>query len=163
MAPPQNVQRIDHVAFIYWRENHQKAIDQFTKAFGITDWDGPTELTHYGVRIAQSVISGVEVLSPVDNDADTFLTAHLRAKGEGFFAAVLGVADLRASADAAEKHGFKFQKDEKGDRWLIDNMVSNKGEPAHPTWGAKLNRYDEHGFEPFNGANFYLSQIEFKD
>lgn len=163
MARPQNVQRVDHVAFVYHRENHQQAIDQFTKAFGITDWDGPTEIPLFGMVIAQSVKSGIEVLAPLDNDGDTMFSEHLRAKGEGFFALVFGVANLRASAERAEKEGIKFDKDEKGDFLLLDNMIGVNGEAAHATWPAKLNRYDEYGLKPLNGERFYLSQIEFKD
>lgn len=163
MAPPQNLQRVDHVAFVYRRENHQQAVDQFTKAFGITDWDGPTELPIFGMIIAQSVKAGIEVLAPLDNSGNTMFSEHLRAKGEGFFALVFGVADLRTSAERAEKEGIKIKKDEKGDFLLLDNMVSNNGGAAHASWPTKLNRYDEYWFEPFNGEKFFPSQIEFKD
>jgi hypothetical protein len=160
MSQPQNVQRVDHVAFIYNKENIPHAIEQFSKAFGINDWDGPIEVPAFGILQSQSLKSGIEVLAPLDPSDESIFSKHLRAKGEGFFSLIFGVSNLRESADRAAKEGIKFKRDKNGDYLLIDSMVNNNGGPGHASWTSKLNRYDEYWLEPLLGDHFFLSQIE---
>jgi hypothetical protein len=163
MPSPQNVQRIDHVVFIYHKENIAHAIDQFSKAFGVTDWDGPVDMPAFGIVQGQSVKAGIEVLAPLDASDDSIFSKHLRERGEGFFSLVFGVANLRESAERAEKQGIKFKRGENGDFLLIDSMVNKDGGPGHASWATRLNRYDEYWLEPLLGETFFLSQIELKD
>ncbi|KAK6380428.1 hypothetical protein LTS17_005618 [Exophiala oligosperma] len=142
---PQNVQRIDHVAYVFYKENIPSVIETLSNAFGITDWDGPAEMEAFGILQAQS------------------FSQHLREKGEGFFALIFGVADLRRSAEAATKKGIQFKRGPDGEWLLIDSMKNKHGGPAHASWANKLHRYDEYWLEPLFGQNFFLSQIELKE
>ncbi|KAJ9643312.1 hypothetical protein H2204_002208 [Knufia peltigerae] len=160
---PQNVQRIDHVAYVFYKENIPSVIETLSNAFGITDWDGPAEMEAFGILQAQSVSAGIEVLAPLDPSDGSQFSQHLREKGEGFFALIFGVADLRRSAEAATKKGIQFKRGPDGEWLLIDSMKNKHGGPAHASWANKLHRYDEYWLEPLFGQNFFLSQIELKE
>jgi len=154
----QQVNHVSHVCFVFRPENLTAAMQEFGKAFGITEWDGPTEIPEFGILLAQAVSEGVELLAPVRDD--NIFAEHLKAKGEGFFAMTFGVADVRAAAEKARRAGIEMHEDEQGAPFIIDGMTAVNGGPAHPSWASKLRRYEEVSLKPVCGLNFYLGQIE---
>lgn len=165
----QQINHVSHVLFVFKPENLRTAMDQFSKAFGIADWDGPTEIAQHsnpemaklfgrGLLIAQAVSEGIELLAPL-SEGNVFAD-HIKEKGEGFFAMIYGVPDVRAAAEAARSNGVAVHEDEHGAPLVIDGLRMINGGPVHPSWADKLRRYEEVSLKPLCGLNFYLSQIE---
>ena len=154
----QQINHVSHVCFIYRKENLLTAMKQFGDALGISDWDGPQELPYFGVLQTQSVSAGIEILAPLQDG--TAFDEYLNARGEGFFALIYGVADVRAAAAQAQARGIKPWLDEAGNPVLIDAMHINNGGPAYAAWAVRLKNYLEIPLQPVCGVNFYLGQIE---
>jgi hypothetical protein len=155
----QQINHVSHVCFIYSRINLPKAMEKFGKALGINDWDGPIEIPDFGILQAQSVKAGIELLAPLDEEEGPF-AEHLRTKGEGFYALVYGVADVRSAAEQAAKAGIAVVENEKGEHLVIDSMKGPNGKPAHSSWTGKFERYEEIPLHPLFGVNFFLGQLE---
>jgi 4-hydroxyphenylpyruvate dioxygenase-like putative hemolysin len=154
----QQVERVDHVAFVYRKENFEQAKQQLTDALGIDDWDGPAEIKQFNMLHAQSLKTGIEVLSPLTDEG--FIADHLRSHGEGFFALVFGVADVHEALRRAQARGIQPVPDENGTPLLIDGLNDLNGEPSYPSWQDKLKTYLEIPLLPVAGLNFYFGQIE---
>lgn len=89
----RNVGRIDHIILLYRnRENQEAARLKFTALLGIDDWD-EVGAGEEGIYIIISWSSGIELICPI-REVPAF-EKHLAAHGEGFYAMVFGVADLR--------------------------------------------------------------------
>ncbi len=156
----QQINHVSHVCFVFKLENLPIAQREFGKAFGITEWDGPTEIPEWGIRLVQSVSAGIELLAPTTDDSNNMFVNHLRLKGEGFFALTFGVADVRAAAERAKRLGIAMHEDQNGVPAVIDGMRTLDGKPAHAAWSKTLRRYEEVSLKPVCGVNFYLGQIE---
>ncbi len=157
----QHINHVDHVVFIYRLENFETAKEQFSKALGINDWDGPAELPYFGVLHTQSLSTGMEILAPLQEG--TPFDDYLRERGEGFFALVYGVANVRKAAEEAQARGIQFHLDESGKPWVIDVLHIDNGKPTYRHWADRLKAYLEIPLKPVCGINFYLGQIEPKD
>ncbi len=153
----QHINHVDHVCFIYRRENFEKAKDQFTKALGITDWNGPQELPYFGVLQAQSLSTGIEILTPLIDG--TPFDDYLRERGEGFLALIYGVADVHKAAAEAQANGIQPIFDENGKPVLIDALTIDNGKPAYADWPTRLKRYLEIPLQPVCGVNMYFGEI----
>ncbi len=151
----QQINHVSQICLIYERENLQDAVDQFSKAFGITDWDGPIEIPSAGIVIYQAVQHGIEILSPIGED--NIFAEHLKTKGEGFFAMTFGVADLRAAAREAQSRGIGMEEDANG-----VPVVTGGTRETQPNaiWRNRFDRYEEVSLKPLCGLNFYLGQLE---
>lgn len=154
----QQLNRVDHVTFIYRRDNFSSAMREFTSALGITDWDGPSELAAFGVLHAQSVEAGIELLAPLGDEG--MFADHLRAHGEGFFALIFGVPDLDTAVKQAAVSGTHPVTGDDGRPLIFDAMVLLDGKPAYASWSRKFHLYREVLLQPVAGQNIYLGQIE---
>ena len=156
----KQVGRVDHVTFIYKKENLDSAIKQLGDALGITDWEGPVEFKRFGILQAQSLEAGVELLAPTGETG--FIADYLREHGEGFFALILGVDDLDKAVTAARDKGIEPVLDENGEPLVIDSLaIGANGKPGgHASWPSKLKTYKEVPFENVAGINLYLGEIE---
>jgi hypothetical protein len=152
------INHVSHICFIYELENLDAARQQFSDAFGITDWDGPTELSFFGVLQTQSLSTGIEILAPL-HDKGPF-NDYLKARGEGFFAVIFGVADLETAVRKAQERGIEAVLDADGRPLLIDALTIAAGEPAHLSWRDRVRVYRETPLQPVAGVNAYLGQIE---
>lgn len=153
----QQIDHVSHVCFIYRRENFAAAMAEFSRALGISDWDGPVELPTLGLLQAQSVSAGIEIIAPLQEG--TLFDDHLHARGEGFFALTYGVADVRQAAAQAQARGVPPCLDASGNPVFIDAMRINGGAPAHERWKDFLETYQEIPLQPVAGVNLYLGQI----
>lgn len=89
----RNVGRIDHIILLYRdRESQEAARTKFTALLGIDDWD-EVGAGDEGIYIIISWVSGIELICPI-REVPAF-ERHLAAHGEGFYAMVFGVADLK--------------------------------------------------------------------
>ncbi|MDT2003850.1 hypothetical protein FXW78_01510 [Rhodococcus opacus] len=150
---------IDHVTFIYRKENLDAARAELSAALGITDWDGPTEFKRFGITQIQSVSAGVELLAPTGDHG--FIADHLKEHGEGFFALIYGVEDLDKAVQEARARGIEPVLDDDGSPLVIDSMVGGAdGGVAHPTWAGRVTVYKEVPLHPVAGLNLYLGEIE---
>jgi hypothetical protein len=154
----QQVDHVSHVCFIYRKENFATAVQQFAAALGISDWDGPQELPYFGVLQTQSVSAGIEILAPLQDG--TVFDEYLRTRGEGFFALIYGVANVRKAAAEAEARGILPIVGEDGAPVFIDAMRINHGGPAYADWKNRIRTYQEIPLQPISGVNIYLGQIE---
>jgi hypothetical protein len=155
----QQVNHVSHVSFIYTRQNLPAAKLDFEHAFQITDWDGPTEIRSLGVVQIISMSAGIELIAPLGDENNPF-AQHIRDKGEGFFALVFGVADVRAAGERAKGLGLGLLETEDGSPWIMDGLHVNDGEPAHPNWDKRFRRFEEMALKPVRGMNLFLGQIE---
>ena len=154
----QHVNHVDHVCFIYRLENFEKAKDQFSKAFGITDWDGPQELPGFDVLQTQSLSTGMEIIAPLKEG--TFFDEYLRTHGEGFYSLIFGVADVHKAAAAAQANGIQPHLDEKGKPVLVNPMILANGKPVYESWTKRVDTYLEIPLQPICGVHFYLGEIK---
>lgn len=155
----QKIDHVNHVCFLFKLENLERAIEQFTKALGIDDWDGPRSVPQFGVHHAQSLNSGIELLAPSTTEESMF-TAHLREHGEGFFALTYGVADLGAAIERARANGIGMVEIGKEQPLVIDSLDPAVGEAPYPEWKSRLKRYQHVPLLPLMGLNINIGQIE---
>lgn len=155
----QQVHHVSHVSFVYRLENFHAAQDEFARAFGIDDWDGPVEVPAFGILQSLSVSTGIELLAPLYEEGNAFAD-HIREKGEGVFAVIFGVADLREAARAAKERGIGMKTNPDGTPMIIDGMTICGGQPPFASWHDKLKRYEEVWLDPVGGVNAFLGQIE---
>jgi hypothetical protein len=102
-ADRRNVGRIDHVILIYrTRESQEAARQKFSALLGIDDWDEVGEAAE-GIYIFISWTSGIELVCPT-REVPAF-ERHLSTRGEGFYAMVFGVADMKAAIERIEAFG----------------------------------------------------------
>jgi hypothetical protein len=144
----QNVQRISHVSLLYRPENFERAIERFKDVLGIDDFDGPYDLTDFGIRFCVSWRSGIELISPIAADDGPYWD-HLRTRGEGLYALIFGVKDLRAARDRAIAAGAS----------AVSGIINGL------TLGVKSSnlrfaRFEEVMIDVAMGLNLVLGQIE---
>ncbi|KAK6378798.1 hypothetical protein LTS17_006501 [Exophiala oligosperma] len=147
MAPAlvQQINHVSHVCFIVRKENLQLFKDQLTRAFNVTDWDGPLEVTPMGLLQTGSISTGLEIIAPLDDqDEDNVFTQHIQAKGEGLFSVIYGVKDVELAAKEAQERGTELMN----------------GPDVHAAWNERLKVYREIALKPMFGINFWLGQIE---
>lgn len=123
----QNVQRIDHIAFIVRLDNLASTVAHVSRLLDIT-MEGPFV---YGTRtLCIDWISGIEIMAPLDEDDETCDAAeYLRNHGEGFWRLVFGVGDLQVAIDRSAVLGY-------GSR-LVSSFVVNKD------WENRFERLDQ--------------------
>ncbi len=155
----QQINHVSHVSFVYRLENLMAAKEEFANAFGITDWDGPEDIDAFDIRMVLSVSTGIELIAPLHEENNRFAD-HIRDKGEGFFAVIFGVADVRAAARQAQQKGIGMVCDPDGTPAIIDAMVMADGQPPFATWNDKLRTYQEVWLSPIGGVQALLGQIE---
>ncbi len=155
----QQVNHVDHVCFVYKNENVATAMKKFGDALGITDWDGPKELPYFGVIHVQSLSAGIEILSPLPEGCPLPLNEYMQTHGEGFYALIYGVSNVREAAAQAKAKGIQAVTDEAGNPMLIDSLRIDNGKPAYAAWGERIKTYLEIPLQPVCGVNFLLSEI----
>ncbi|KAJ9646676.1 hypothetical protein H2204_000368 [Knufia peltigerae] len=163
MAPAlvQQINHVSHVCFIVRKENLQLFKDQLTRAFNVTDWDGPLEVTPMGLLQTGSISTGLEIIAPLDDqDEDNVFTQHIQAKGEGLFSVIYGVKDVELAAKEAQERGTELMNGPDGKPLTIDSMTGMNGQPVHAAWNERLKVYREIALKPMFGINFWLGQIE---
>jgi hypothetical protein len=104
---PQIAKRIDHVAWMCRPENHDAYMDKLSELFNISfeaDDGGP----EFGLRFTWSWSAGLEVLSPAGEDLPHAKMAwdFLKKRGEGLFAVVMGVDDVKGTIERARALGY---------------------------------------------------------
>lgn len=102
----RNVNRIDHVAGVVRRENFEDVIARMSEVFG-TRFDGPFDRPAMRARVAMSLDTGIELLSPADDDPENPFNRLLAAKGEHWLSVVMGVRDMDATCDHLARLGYK--------------------------------------------------------
>jgi hypothetical protein len=95
------IQRLSHVSFLYRPENLTHAIERLEKVLGIHDFDGPYDLTDFGIAFCVSWTGGIELISPLVADGGGPYWGDLRTRGERLYALIFGVQDLGAAQDRA--------------------------------------------------------------
>jgi hypothetical protein len=88
----QNINRVDHVVFMYKLENIEQVVKKITAALGINDFGEPREIPG-AVRMYISWSSGLEFVAPLTSEDNAF-NRFLAKRGEGFFALMYGVSDI---------------------------------------------------------------------
>ncbi len=152
----QQIGHVDHVVFIYKKENLSRMVEEFGKVLNITDWDGPEDVPYFGVFKAQSLEAGLELVAPLSDEGP--LADHLRTHGEGFYALIYGVKDIFKAVEHAQKHDANIQLDENGKPLLLDCLTIIDGKPVHASWESRTQKYLEVPLT-LGGLNCYLSEI----
>jgi hypothetical protein len=101
----RNAGRIDHVAGLVRPENFASTVARMTELLGIAFY-GPIERTAAGLKVCGSLEGGIEIITPLTDDAANPLNAMLAAKGEHWMSVVFGVADLDATCDHLARLGY---------------------------------------------------------
>ena len=65
----RNVNRVDHVAGLVRPENYEATIKRFAELFD-TEFYGPTDRPEQGMRVAVSLDSGIELITPLDDNPE---------------------------------------------------------------------------------------------
>lgn len=102
----RNVNRIDHVAGVVRRENFETVIARMSEVFA-TRFHGPFDRPAMKARVAMSLDTGIELLSPADDDPESPFNKLLAAKGEHWISVVMGVRDMDETCDHLAKLGYK--------------------------------------------------------
>lgn len=102
----RNVNRIDHVAGVVRREHFEEVIARMSEVFG-TKFYGPFDRPAMGARVAMSLDTGIELLSPASDDPENGFNKLLAAKGEHWLSVVMGVRDMDATCDHLARLGYK--------------------------------------------------------
>jgi hypothetical protein len=102
----RNVNRIDHVAGVVRRENFEAVIARMSEVFA-TRFYGPYDRPAMRARVAMSLDTGIELLSPADDDPESPFNKLLAAKGEHWLSVVMGVRDMDATCDHLARLGYK--------------------------------------------------------
>lgn len=102
----RNPNRIDHVAGVVRRENFEAVIARMSEVFG-THFDGPFDRPAMRARVAMSLDTGIELLSPADDDPESPFNKLLTAKGEHWISVVMGVRDMDATCDHLARLGYR--------------------------------------------------------
>jgi hypothetical protein len=98
---------ISRVVLIYRPENLQGAVNEFTEALNITDFEGPYDLEEIGVRVVISWTSGIELIAPLQSGSHSAaMWEVLKKRGEGMFNLVYRVRNLQKAAAHAAAHGY---------------------------------------------------------
>jgi hypothetical protein len=102
----RNVNRVDHVAGLVRRENFDAVIARMSEVFG-TRFHGPFDRPAMRARVAMSLDTGIELLSPADDDPDSPFNRLLAERGEHWMSVVMGVRDMDATCDHLARLGYK--------------------------------------------------------
>lgn len=118
MWTSQNVDRIDHVVFLYRTEAGLAAArDEFSRVLNIEDWEKweTNAITGYAHAYI-SFAAGIELIAPnLELGTDHPFMRHLAEKGEGFYGLVYGVKDLDAARKRVENEGLNVLWEFSGD------------------------------------------------
>ncbi len=101
----RNVNRIDHVAGVVRAENFEAVIARMSELFD-TRFDGPFDRPAMRARVAMSLDTGIELLSPADDDPESPFNKLLAAKGEHWMSVVMGVREMDATCDHLARLGY---------------------------------------------------------
>jgi hypothetical protein len=144
----RNANRIDHVAGLVRPENYEATIARFAELFG-TEFYGPTDRPEVGMRVALSLDSGIELITPLDDNPENPFNKMLSARGEHWISVVMGVRNMDASCDHLARLGYKPMSRRSG----LDN-----GDP----YRGRLARYQLATFAPgaFAGLSVALCSGE---
>jgi hypothetical protein len=156
----QAVGRVGLVVLACELANHQSIVTRLSEALDIHDWDGPADLPLFGLRVAVSHGSGLEIVAPLD--AGSAVSAHLRERGEGVFAVVFGVDDLARATQYAAAHGMPPPASLPGlpDAVVIDSLVANEGGPVFPSYPDRFAVHRETVLQQVAGIHVILGQLE---
>jgi hypothetical protein len=102
----RNINRIDHVAGVVARENFETVIARMSEILG-TRFYGPFERPAMKARVAMSIDSGIELLSPADDDPENPFNKMLAGRGEHWLSVVMGVRDMDETCDQLARLGYK--------------------------------------------------------
>ena len=102
--PARGGARLSRVVMAYYPENFEKAVADFSRAFGLEfemmEPDG------FGLRIAMAFEAGVEIITPLGDGGYASMTREkLDRKGEGIQQFLLEVADLEEGVAQAKVAG----------------------------------------------------------
>jgi hypothetical protein len=130
----RNVNRIDHVAGLVRPENYEATIARFAEVFD-TKFYGPTDRPEAGMRVAVSLDTGIELITPLNDSPDTPFNKMLAAGGEHWISVVMGVKDMDQSCDHLARLGYK-------------PMMRRSGLDAGDPYGGRLTRLDQAMYAP---------------
>jgi hypothetical protein len=143
----QIVNRIDHVAYMCRPENHDSYVKKLSDLFKIefeADDGGPD----FGLRFTWSWSAGLEVLSPAGTDSPyaQMCWQFLNERGEGLFAAVMGVRDVDETIAHARSLGY-------------DPSPLMHLPPTVKAWRQRVQDCTESVLEVFLGGNLAIGSI----
>lgn len=103
-TPVASGPRLSRVVLAYYPENFEKAVADFSKAFGI-EFE-IMEPEGFGLRVAMAFETGVEIITPLGDEGYASMTREkLDLKGEGIQQFLLEVPDLEQGVARAEAAG----------------------------------------------------------
>jgi hypothetical protein len=146
----QNINRIDHVVWIAHLENQTACVRKLSEMFRV-EFLGPCLQHHMGMQVCVSWEGGLEVIAPIDEDTPqaNSLRAHLKERGEGFFAVVFGVPDIEEARDHMLKLGYD-----------AGEVVPSTGKEP---WLHQVGVFKEVIFGEFLGTLMALGEITYPD
>jgi hypothetical protein len=144
----RNVNRVDHVAGLVRPENYEATIARFAEVFD-TEFYGPTDRPETGMRVAVSLDTGIELITPLNDKPENPFNQMLAARGEHWISVVMGVKDIDASCDHLARLGYK-------------PMMRKSGLDGGDPYRGRLARLDQAMFAPgvFAGLSVALCSAD---
>jgi len=147
----RNARRIDHVAGLVRPEHFASTIDRMSDVLG-TSFYGPIDRPAAGLRVAMSLETGIELITPLSDDPANPLMQLLEQRGPHWMSLVFGVSDLDATCDHLAKLGYTPMR------------RASPLQPGDPH-RAEIARMEQASFDPelFHGLPFVFSVAEGHD
>ena len=101
--PPQNIQRIDHVAYIIKPGNFDACLDQLSTVLGIPF--ERSERDDLGFKIGLNWDAGIEIVSPTRQEGEYWDLLEKKGEGVGFI--TFGVGSFDQGKSRAQVAGIK--------------------------------------------------------
>jgi hypothetical protein len=140
---------VSRTVLIYRPENFDAAVTDFANALGIADFGETIEPPGFGLRVAVSWATGLELIAPLGEEGFSGEAwDFLNTRGEGLFGLVWEVDELEAGEARAAAAGFP----RKAER--LDCLLAN------PVWRARFSVAMEAPLEPIAGVGVTLIRVE---